>query len=128
VEVAPAHALVASDGEDLTLRYQLHARDPARQARGYVCRSIGSGQRPRLPVVAFTERPRVSVPGASLTGKRLILSLSSALIVLVDPGAARLLAVRLISCIMNPCKNGGDESGCNGQANEQSLFMEVVSF
>jgi hypothetical protein len=48
----------------------------------------------------------------------LILFLSSALIVLVDPDAASLLAVSLIFCVMNPGKGGGRESGCNGQANE----------
>jgi hypothetical protein len=62
------------------------------------------------------KRPQEARPEAA---SRTLLLLSPAFVVLLDPHAARFLAVGLILCIQNPGKGRGGESGCKRQANER---------
>src|SRR6187549_3516803 len=56
----------------------------------------------------------------SLAGSHLLLLfLDPAFVVLLDPHAARLLAIGLILCVPYPGKGGGCEGGCNGQGNHR---------
>ena len=49
----------------------------------------------------------------------LLLFLSPAFVVLLDPDAARLLAFSLVLCVEYPGKSGSGEGGCDGQSNER---------
>src|ERR1041385_8704864 len=48
-----------------------------------------------------------------------LLFLDPAFVVLLDPHAARLLAIGLILCVPYPGKGGSGEGGCNGQGNQR---------